>query len=273
MNGWRRCGLYTMEYYSATKRNGFESVLMRRMNLVPVTHDEGHQKEKDSYPMLTLIKLPAEQQQRPRYWERTWGEGGESGMHGGSSTETHTAVCRSDSQRGLPADSAQTRAWKQPRGWGAAGGRRGLRRQGHHGWTWGCSMLLFGANQCNFVKQLSFPIKSEFLKVGLLQFILSWVCVDVCEWVSQYLSPNPVLSSFCWKWLWMWADDIYYCLWLAFVCLSWTGYLGNGGKIPEDGWVLYKQWEKDSAFLFLCLWYTNHFSGYLVTCSFRAMLN
>lgn len=158
-------------------------------------------------------------------------------------------------------------------GWGAAGGRRGLRRQGHHGWTWGCSMLLFGANQCNFVKQLSFPIKSEFLKVGLLQFILSWVCVDVCEWVSQYLSPNPVLSSFCWKWLWMWADDIYYCLWLAFVCLSWTGYLGNGGKIPEDGWVLYKQWEKDSAFLFLCLWYTNHFSGYLVTCSFRAMLN
>ena len=59
--------IYTMEYYSAMKRNEFESVLMRWINLVPVTRGEGHQKEKDSYPMLTLIKLPAEQQRRPRH--------------------------------------------------------------------------------------------------------------------------------------------------------------------------------------------------------------
>ena len=30
--------IYTMEYYSAIKRNGFESVLMRWMNLEPIIH-------------------------------------------------------------------------------------------------------------------------------------------------------------------------------------------------------------------------------------------
>ena len=30
--------IYTMEYYSAIKRNTFESVLMRQMNLDPIIH-------------------------------------------------------------------------------------------------------------------------------------------------------------------------------------------------------------------------------------------
>ena len=30
------CYIYTKEYYSAIKRNAFESVLMRRMNLEPI---------------------------------------------------------------------------------------------------------------------------------------------------------------------------------------------------------------------------------------------
>ena len=30
------CYIYTMEYYSAIKRNGFESVLMRWMKLEPI---------------------------------------------------------------------------------------------------------------------------------------------------------------------------------------------------------------------------------------------
>ena len=37
---------YTMEYYSAIKRSGFESVLMRWMNLEPVMQSEETQKEK-----------------------------------------------------------------------------------------------------------------------------------------------------------------------------------------------------------------------------------
>ena len=38
---------YTMEYYSAIKRNAFESVLMRWMNLETIVQSEVSQKEKD----------------------------------------------------------------------------------------------------------------------------------------------------------------------------------------------------------------------------------
>ena len=38
-----------MEYYSAVKRNTFESVLMRWMNLEPIIKNEVGQKEKDKY--------------------------------------------------------------------------------------------------------------------------------------------------------------------------------------------------------------------------------
>ena len=39
--------IYTMKYYSATKRNAFESVLMRWMNLEPIIQSEVSQKEKN----------------------------------------------------------------------------------------------------------------------------------------------------------------------------------------------------------------------------------
>ena len=37
-----------MEYYSALKRNAFESVLMKWMNLQPIIQNEVSQKEKSS---------------------------------------------------------------------------------------------------------------------------------------------------------------------------------------------------------------------------------
>ena len=46
--------IYTMEYYSAIKRNVFESVLMRWINLEPFIQSEVSQKEKDKY-ILTHI--------------------------------------------------------------------------------------------------------------------------------------------------------------------------------------------------------------------------
>ena len=49
---WYIC---TMEYYSAIKRNTFESVLMRWMNLDPIIHSEGSQKVKDKYHILRHI--------------------------------------------------------------------------------------------------------------------------------------------------------------------------------------------------------------------------
>ena len=47
--------IYTMEYYSAIKKNTFESVLMRWMNLEPIIQSEVSQKEKDKYHNLTHI--------------------------------------------------------------------------------------------------------------------------------------------------------------------------------------------------------------------------
>ena len=44
-----------MEYYSAIKRNTSELVLMRRMNLEPITQSEVNQKEKDKYQILRHI--------------------------------------------------------------------------------------------------------------------------------------------------------------------------------------------------------------------------
>ena len=47
--------IYTMEYYSAIKRNTFESVLMRCMNLEPIIQSEVSQKEKGKYRIITHI--------------------------------------------------------------------------------------------------------------------------------------------------------------------------------------------------------------------------
>ena len=47
--------IYTMEYYSAIKRNTSESVLMRWMNIEPITQTDVSQKEKDKYRILTHI--------------------------------------------------------------------------------------------------------------------------------------------------------------------------------------------------------------------------
>ena len=44
-----------MEYYSAIKKNGFESVLMRWMKLVPIIPSEVSQKEKHQYSILAHI--------------------------------------------------------------------------------------------------------------------------------------------------------------------------------------------------------------------------
>ena len=45
--------IYTMEYYSAIKKNVFKSILMRWVNLEPIIHSEVSQKEKDKYCIFT----------------------------------------------------------------------------------------------------------------------------------------------------------------------------------------------------------------------------
>ena len=77
--------MYTMEYYSAITKNGFESVLMRWMKLEPIIQNEVSQKEKHQYSILTHITefrkmvmttLYARQQETQMYrtvfWETLW---------------------------------------------------------------------------------------------------------------------------------------------------------------------------------------------------------
>ena len=56
-NEWKKnlWYIYTMDYYSAIKRNTFESVLMRWMNLELIIQSEVRQKEKNKYYILMHI--------------------------------------------------------------------------------------------------------------------------------------------------------------------------------------------------------------------------
>ena len=74
--------IYTMEYYSAIKKNTFESVLMRWMKLEPIIQREVSQKEKHQYSILmhiygirkmVTITLCTRQQKRHRCIEQSFG--------------------------------------------------------------------------------------------------------------------------------------------------------------------------------------------------------
>ena len=74
-----------MDYYSVMKRNEYESVLMRRMNLEPVIYSEVSQKEKKilynnayvcNLEKWLLMNLFVGQEWRYRYREQTCGPGG-----------------------------------------------------------------------------------------------------------------------------------------------------------------------------------------------------
>ena len=84
-NEWIRKLWYirTMEYYSAIKKNTFESVLIRWMKLEPIIQSEVSQKEKHQYSILmhiymefrkmVKISLYARQQKRHRCIEQSSG--------------------------------------------------------------------------------------------------------------------------------------------------------------------------------------------------------
>ena len=75
--------IYTMEYYSAMKRNTFESVLMRWIKLESIIQSEVSQKKKHQCSILmhiymefrkmVMITLYERQQKRHRYIEQPFG--------------------------------------------------------------------------------------------------------------------------------------------------------------------------------------------------------
>ena len=67
-----------MEYYSAIKKNSFESVLMRWMKLEPIIQSEVSQKDKEHYiymefRKMVMITLNAKQKKRHSCTEQTFG--------------------------------------------------------------------------------------------------------------------------------------------------------------------------------------------------------
>ena len=90
-----------MEYYSAIKKNTFESVLMRWMKLGPITQSEVSQKEKHQYSILTHIcmefrkmvmtTLYAREQKRHRCIEQSFGLCGRG--RGGDDWEDGIETC------------------------------------------------------------------------------------------------------------------------------------------------------------------------------------
>ena len=74
--------IYTMEYYSAIKKNTFESVLMRWMKLEPIIQSEVSQKENTNtvyshiymeFRKMVMMTLYVRQQNRHRCKEQTFG--------------------------------------------------------------------------------------------------------------------------------------------------------------------------------------------------------
>ena len=92
-----------MEYYSAIKKNTFESVLMRWMKLEPIEQSELSHKEKHQYSILmhiyiymefrkmVMITLYVRQQKRHRCMEQSFGLCGEEegGMTWENGIEIH----------------------------------------------------------------------------------------------------------------------------------------------------------------------------------------
>ena len=100
-----------MEYYSAIKRNAFESVLMRWMDLEPIIQSEISQKEKNKYHILIHIygiqkdgideivcRAAMETDTENRLWTWWLGEEREGGMYGESNMEVYITICKIDSQ-------------------------------------------------------------------------------------------------------------------------------------------------------------------------------
>ena len=72
--------IYTMEYYSAIKKNTFESVLIRQMKLEPIIQSEVSQKEKHHYQRIymefrKMVTITLYTRQQKRHWciEQSYG--------------------------------------------------------------------------------------------------------------------------------------------------------------------------------------------------------
>ena len=100
--------MYTMEYYSAIKRNIFESDLTRLTKLEPTIQNEVNQEEKNIIYwclymesrkiVLMNFRVAMENRYREQTYGHRGGEEGEGEIYGESNTETYNTICKIDSQ-------------------------------------------------------------------------------------------------------------------------------------------------------------------------------
>ena len=154
-----------MEYYSAIKRNEFEPVVVKWMNLEPVTQSEVSQKGKKQIPYIITYIWNLE---KWYWWTYLQGRNRDSGTinrlmdivgqgEGGINWESSIEICTLPFVKYLVMGSCYIVQGAQP---GAVGQTRGIRRWGRfrqreHVNTYGWFMLMYGRNQHTIVKQLS----------------------------------------------------------------------------------------------------------------------
>ena len=89
------CYIYTMEYYSAIKRNAFESILMRWMNLRPIIGWSKSEREKQMLYVNAYIWNP----ERQCWWACV------QGISGATNTETRPVDPAGEEKRGPNGES------------------------------------------------------------------------------------------------------------------------------------------------------------------------
>ena len=148
--------MYTMEYYSAIKKNTFESVLMKWIKLQPIIQSEVNQKEKDEYSILTHIygiqkdgndnpvceTAKETQMYRTVFWTLWESERGMIWENG-----IKTCIISYKKQIASPGSMQDTGSlwlvhWDDPEEWYGEGGGRGV-QDGEHMYTCGGCMLMY----------------------------------------------------------------------------------------------------------------------------------
>ena len=149
--------IYTMEYYSAIKKNTFESVLMRWMKLELIIQSKVSQKEKQHCSILMHIyRIQKDGDDNPvcktaketqMYWTVFWtmGEG-----EGRMIWENGTEICKFSYMEWIasPGSMHETGClglvhWGDPEEWDGEGGGRGV-QDGQHMYTHGGFKSMYG---------------------------------------------------------------------------------------------------------------------------------